>query len=421
VSIARAAAHVGRRRRKAPQVVRLAMVVAFFTLGATFAVAQEGGPDPNSVRMRIGVLYVNPTISLANIGVDNNVFYDPDELSPKRDFTLTLTPASDVWLRVGPTWLSGSIKEDIIWFQEYASERTANTSSALTWRVPLNRVVMRTGVTYANVRDRPGFEIDARVRRTDIGYNGSIEYRALSRTSFVASAARRQVDFDKDAVFLASNLEYELNRVSTSYGAGVKYQATALTAFTVTVSRLEDRFEFSPLRDSDSTTTAFNVSFDPTALIKGSATVGYRSFQPLSPGLAAYNGATAALNLSYTLLGATRFRVAAVRDIQYSYDVNRPYYLQTGADFSIAQQIFGPLDVVGRFGRQNLAYTDRSDVESPNANRVDHVESYGGGIGYHFGRDLRLGFDVDQSKRLSDVARRQYDDVRIGSSLTYGF
>lgn len=388
---------------------------------ATPSTAQEGAPDPANVRMQLGPLYITPTISLTNMGVDNNVFNETAEQNPKRDFTLTFTPASDFWLRVGPTWINGNIKEDLIWFQQYSSERTANTSYGLGWRVPLDRLVLRAGVTYANVRDRPGFEIDARSQRVELGFSGNVELRTSSSTSLVANVQRQRTDFDKDAAFLNSNLQFELNRVSTTYGGGVKYQITALTAITVSASRVEDRFEFSSLRDSDSTAASFNVAFDPAALIKGGATFGYRNFQPLSPGLAPYAGTTASVNLSYTLLDMTRLGVTATRDIQYSYDVDQPYYLLTGADLSIAQQIFGPLDIVGRVGQQTLAYRDRAGAAVAVSNRVDRVRSYGGGIGYHLGRDLRLGLNVDQSRRTSDVARRQYDDLRIGSSLTYGF
>jgi hypothetical protein len=163
------------------------------------------------------------------------------------------------------------------------------------------------------------------------------------------------------------------------------------------------------------------LSFDPAALIKGSARIGYRNFAPLVPGLPDYKGATAAVNLAYTLLDVTRFSIEATRDIQYSYDVTQPYYLLTGASGSITQQICGPLDVVARYGAQQLAYRERAGAAIAAANRIDHVRMYGGGIGYRLGRDARLGFNVDQQKRTSETARRQYDALRYGVAVTYGF
>jgi hypothetical protein len=398
------------------------LIAACIVAGATPAWAQtDGEPDPSRVRLRIGPLLVNPTVSITNIGVDNNVFNEPSDRTPKRDFTMTITPATEYWLRFGVSWITGTIKEDLLWYQDYATERAANTSYALNWRVPLNRVVIRSGLSFLNTRERPGFEIDARAARHELDVNGSLEVRALSKTSLIVNGARLRVDFDDAARYFDANLHTELNRVSTTVGGALKFQVSTLTAISLNVSRIQDRFDFSPLRDSNSTAGTVMVTFDPAALIKGSASFGYRDFKPLSPGVDAYQGTTASANLTYTLLGSTRVTVGGTRDVQYSFDVDQPYYLLSGVDLSVAQQVFGPFDVVGRFGRQKLAYRDRTGANLQPPDRVDFVHSYGGGVGYHIGKELRLGVNLDKYRRISDVPGRQYDDLRIGSSLTYGF
>ena len=61
---------------------------------ASAASAQTGGdgaPDPSKVRVRIGPLWMNPTIALTNLGVDTNVFNGPAGQEQK-DFTATVTP-----------------------------------------------------------------------------------------------------------------------------------------------------------------------------------------------------------------------------------------------------------------------------------------------------------------------------------------
>ena len=83
----------------------------------------------------------------------------------------------------------------------------------------------------------------------------------------------------------------------TSGAVTVRHQLTPLTALTLDVGREQDRFEFSPLRDSDSTTASVGVKLDRFALIKGSASFGYRDFQPLSPSLPAYKGTIASADL----------------------------------------------------------------------------------------------------------------------------
>ena len=87
---------------------------------------------------------------------------------------------------------------------------------------------------------------------------------------------------------------------------------------------------------------------------------------------------------------------------------------------SIAQQLFGPLDVVGRAGTASLAYRDRAGALVEVTNRTDNLHTYGAGVGYHMGKSLRLGINLDYDQRLSDVAQRQYNNRRIGTAITYG-
>jgi hypothetical protein len=119
-------------------------------------------------------------------------------------------------------------------------------------------------------------------------------------------------------------------------------------------------------------------------------------------------------------LGVTKFSVKATRDIQYSFEVNEPYYLQNGIEGSIAQQIFGPFDAVGRAGVQSLGYRDRVGATGLISDRVDRVQTYGVGVGYHMGKDLRLGFNLDHGRRVSELAGRRYSGLKFGTAVTYG-
>lgn len=371
--------------------------------------------------MRIGPLGVTPRFELTNLGVDTNVFNEPTDANPKSDFTATFTPSVDIWLRLGRSWLQTNIREDLVWFQTYENERSANTNLFINWRMRLNRLMVGVNPTYLNTHDRPGFEIDTRARRTEKGVKGTVEFRALAKSFITLNASRRKVDYDEDAVFQGESLAFQLNRTMTAAGLGLRYELTPLTSVTVSVDQAHDRFEFSPLRDSDSTAVSGTVSLDPQALIKGSATFGYRNFRPLVPGLPDYDGSTALGDLTYTLLGATRFAVQFKRDVSYSYDINQPYYLETGFTASIAQQVFGPVDFVFRFGASNLAYRDRAGAPVEVADRTDHYRTFGFGAGYHLGNNFRLGFNVDRQHRVSEINEREYEGWRYGTSVTYGF
>jgi hypothetical protein len=73
---------------------------------------------------------------------------------------------------------------------------------------------------------------------------------------------RRTIKFDGGSSFRLVSLREALNRTLTSQGATVRYQLTPLTALTLDVGRGRDRFAFSPIRDSDSTSVVAGIKLE---------------------------------------------------------------------------------------------------------------------------------------------------------------
>ena len=380
----------------------------------------DGGPDPAAVRVRIGPLWLNPSISLPNVGIETNVFNDPPNVVPKKDFTVTVAPKTELWLRMGRTWLSGVISEEIVWYQKYTSERSANSSYILGWKAPLNRLVLATGATWLRTRARPGFEIDARAQRKEPTYTAGVEIRGLAKTFIGVRGSWGQVSFDDAAMFKGRSLKEELDRTERAAAVTLRHDLTPLTSLTLSAGRSEQRFKFSTTRDSTSDDYSAALTFDPRALLKGSARFGYTDYKPQSADLPGFRGATFAIDLAYTLLGSTRFSGTLRRDINSSYDISQPYYLLTGGSASIAQQIFGPVDVVGRVSVQRLEYRTRVGAPVTAPDRTDRLRAHGGGLGFRLGEDLRLGFNIDKERRTSVLTDREYSGLKYGTSLTYG-
>ena len=96
---------------------RMFAALSLVWIAAPISLAQttgDGGPDPSVARVRLGPLWMNPTISMPNVGIDTNVFNEPPTVTPKRDVTVTVSPKIDLWLRMGRTWLSGAVSENIV-------------------------------------------------------------------------------------------------------------------------------------------------------------------------------------------------------------------------------------------------------------------------------------------------------------------
>jgi hypothetical protein len=185
------------------------------------------------------------------------------------------------------------------------------------------------------------------------------------------------------------------------------------------VSRENDRFLFNSERDSASTRLMGRVRFDTR--LHGEASLGYRSFEPRDTSVPAYQGITANADVSFATVGSTRLGVQVIRDVDYSYDYQQPYYIQTGATASFTRGLFGPLNGSARIGWQRLDYRGLIGVTAPLPDRTDLVSLFGGSIGYRVAGGTRVFFNVDKQERNSDIAGHSYGGLRYGTSVTYGF
>lgn len=398
-------------------------IAAAFVAAMLFAapvLGQTPSPDPDAeANIRLGPLALKSTIALTNLGIDTNVFNLADADQPQSDFTMTFSPKTDAWFRMGRTWITGTVGVDWVYYNKFASERAANSALRIGVDRTFNRLAVKANARQLNTRDRPGYEIDLRSRRIETQYDGEAAVRVLSKTSVGATAFRRRTDFDDSAFFRDASLAQQLDRTTSGTGFVVRHNWTPLTSVALDVTRERERFVVSEFRDSDSMRVIGNIAFQPLALINGSASVGIRQFDPVPADVPAFTGLITAVNLSYSLLGITRFGVEANRDIQYSFEFTQPYYLESGLTGTVQQQVFGPFDVLARIGTRGLAYTDRIGAAVAVSNRTDRVNTIGMGAGYRIGPDKRLGFTVDRQHRTSTVPGRIFTGLRFGMSLTY--
>lgn len=366
--------------------------------------------------IRIGVLGIGPRISLSNLGVDTNVFNAVD--AAQRDFTFTLSPATDVWLRTGRGLLTLSGGVELVYFQEFATERSVNSNAMGQYEFRFNRLRPYASASTLNTRQRPGYEIDARARHYETDFHAGTDFRVASKTTARIDYRHLDYSFAGDAVFAGRPLNQELNRTLKVVDLSWRQRLTALTTWITRVSQETERFEFEDARNSDSTRFSSGFELGRFALIRGSAFAGYRMLTPADGGiLPEFSGITADVDVSYTAPTQTRLGAAVDRDIQYSYERSTPYYVQTGWTATLTQRVTGRWDVQLSGGRDRLSY----QAIDPTDARRDFIGRFGGGIGYQVGEEVRASFDVNSFYRRSDIRGREYGGVRAGVSVTYGY
>lgn len=391
------------------------------------AVAQ---PQPieevrENARIHVGPFYATPILQLKEVGVDSNVFNAAGE--QKSDFLVNVSPALNVWMPAARrALLSVTGATDLVWYATYDSERSIDPQLTVKGETYLNRVTLFAQDAYLNTRQRPNYEIDLRSRHVENDALAGVDVRLSERLSIEAGARQFETRYDADAVFDNTSLQRTLNRKTTGGELTVKQRVTPLTMIAVRYDNLRDRFTYSPLRDSNSYRVMPGIEFKPRALIKGRAYVGYRRFMPLASALPPFSGVVADLGLSYTLLGSTSFGVSFRRDLTYSYEERQPFFIDNSPGVSIRRALGGRFDVIASADRHRYEYRDLLEevefVEVPPAPRVDTTWNYGASLGYRLGEAGRVGVGASYWQRESTTVRfRNYDNLRIGATVSYGF
>jgi hypothetical protein len=374
--------------------------------------------------VRLGPFYINPALLLKELGVDTNVFNQAG--AQKSDFTFTVTPKADVALPFGHRGLLRTTAAmDAVWYATYVSERSLDPQIAVRGEAYATRVTFFAQGSYLNTRQRPNYEIDLRSRHLETDISAGVTVRATTRLSVEVAAHDDTTRYDADAILLGTSLRDTLNRDETGFTIVARDRLTSLTSIGLRYDNLTDRFPYSPVRDNDSYRIMPGVEFRPKALISGSAYVGVRKLSPKSELLPEYSGLVSQLTLAYTLLGSTSFGVFYDRDVSYSYEAVNPYYLDNSFGVSIRRAIGGRYDVIVSAARHRYDYRDLQTTSGPIAGvepRVDTTDNYGANVGYRLKGTTRVGIGASYYTRGSTRETfRQYNGLRAGMTVTYGF
>ena len=385
-------------------------------------------------RSHVGPFYVTPRITLKELGVDSNVFNAAGQ--PESDFTATLTPSADIWVPVARrALLQTTVGSDFVWYSNFDTERSIDPHVTSRAELYLRRITLFADGGYRNTRQRLNYEVDLRARHIEEAAEAGIAVRLTPKFSIETAGHYADLRFDGDTTLDGIRLQRTLNQETRGYSVTARHRVTPLTTLAVRYEQLEDSFEFSPARDSKSFRVMPGIEFKPRALISGSAYVGYREFTPQNDGaLPKFSGLVAQLGLSYTLLGSTTFGVTYSRDLTYSYEVLQPFFINNAVGASIRRALGRRFDVIVSADRFEYAYENLAveapvtgdplavaPVKAPAQQRVDTTWNYAGSVGYRIGNG-RVGFGVAYWERdSSQRVFRSYDNLRFGTTVTYGF
>jgi hypothetical protein len=405
------------------------MSIRYFTaVQVLLAACALGAPPParaqeaaDNAPFRVGSLAVAPVIRLTNMGRDSNVFNDSATDKRTSDVTATLSPFVEAWLRSSRVQLTSRSQWDYYYFRDLAGLRALDVDYSGRIDFTVNRLRPYVSGNVLTTRHRQSFEIDAIARRRNDDLEAGTYVRLTGKVFAGVYAGRSHVKYQSDSVFRGTNLAESLNHTGTREGVGLRYEATPLTTFALEAAQSQDRFEFSPQRNSDSVYIGPSVEFKPLALISGRAAIGVRRTRFRELDQPEFKSSVASIDLNYTLRARTQIAVGARRDLEYSFLYTHRDYVLTTVSTTVTQWLGDHWDVRANASRHRLAYRTYDAGQAAQASIGETVLSYGGNVGYHLGRH-RIGIDVLHQQRSSNAGDgRDYDRLRIGSSLIYSF
>ena len=387
------------------------IAAAWALAGAGLAAAGQDPTPPGTVVL--GPVQIRPSLILRDMGLDQNVFNEPAD--PKHDFTFTLSSGTNVLFRMRRLRLRYLTTTDYVYYRTYKAERGTNSSSSARMELDLGLVKPYGLISGLNSKSRLNSEVDKRARHRDLAYGAGVAIKIASRTNLLINGTQTTVSFAPDAEFRGVDLNRSFDGRRRGVDAGVSVALTPLTTFTVSLAREQQRFQLSPDRDSNSWRVTPALTFSPTGVLTGGASVGYRRFEPLSATLPGYSGLVSNVAVGLTLYGRHQVQTLFSRDVQYSYETVNTYYVGTGGTMTWTLSVVGPIDVRATGGHFLMDYGRTT------AGGHDSTTSYGGGVGYNFSNRARLGLNADWTRRDSSrSAQRGYRNHRIFAGLTWG-
>lgn len=393
------------------------MTTRFALVLAVLVVAPAGAGAQSDGRFRSGPLTWTPTLTLRDAGVDTNV-YD-EAIDPKRDTAFVVAPQVDGKISLAAFDLRFGGGSDFVYFQRYTQERSVNVRANGRLELKGTRVRPFVGVGFVDARERVNSEIDVRARHEENDIAAGIGIQVTPRAMLEAGGQFSRARFRQGEVFRGVDLAHRLNRDNTGATVRLKYELTPLTHVVADWQASRDRFVESPAFDADTQGGHVGVEFEPDAIIRGRATLGYTNIKPVGALSVGYEGFTTSVDLGYVLMGRTRFDVRVARDTSYSFE-SQPYFLRTMYGAEVLQNLFGPVDVIGRGSWEKLDYPGVAERLLP-ADALE-VLRYGGAVAIRAGRRSSLTLNYEYSERTAGlVADRRYERHRLYTTVIYGF
>lgn len=364
--------------------------------------------DPaEGAQYRSGTLAWSPALVFSS-GYDTNVYREPAGF---KDFENFVVPQIEGW------WIHPGFFVKVNTAVEFVrfNNNVGATNSQAGIGIERRQSLFRPWVNY-NLRRTAanpfGFEAGYRSLRLENDINGGLKLRFSPRSEARAFGRVTQTGWDADAIYQGSVLRQNLNRTTSTVGGSYVRAITPLTGIGGSVDVSTDRFKFAPERDGETLNVRGQVQFAGSALIFGTASVGYQRFTSLNSAAANNSMLASQVNVGYGAADGTLIKVSYGREGQYSVDPSLGRFVLTTYNVSAARRVGTMFDAAIFANRSGLDYRP-----SGLTGRVDIGNEYGTAVAYRVGRRGRIGVTAERGTKTGPWG---YQATRLVGFLTFG-
>jgi hypothetical protein len=397
------------------------------TTPATVAAQQPETPPPSAAprpwgQIRFGSLWLTPSVTLKEIGIDTNVFNSDSTNDKRADFMATGGPQLSLLWNKRRLRFEAVGGADYVFFLENATERSFQFSGSadLVFRAS-RRFELTAGASDATVRRRFSPEIDLRAkhrgRSVSMGASAGIAPRVSLRMHGSISERR----FDVDEIYNNIELSRTLNEDTRSSGASVGFALTPWTRIYAGGTASAHRFPRMTTRDADAENYFVRVDIDTRALISGGAQVGRVNYRTRAAGIPDFSGISSEGTVGSRLGENTEVRLVFSRSVGLSYMPAVPFLFDKQFGGTLQRRLFDRLELqlqAHQHKYQYLGFVPSREGELPPAD--ERLERYLLGFTVRATGDLRVGFNSEYVHRVTPSQFRSYEGFRFWTSLAYG-
>ena len=373
----------------------------------------------DSSRYRFAFLYINPYLTLENVGYTDNI-YSYDNIS-RPDWT------ADIGLDLRVSSILGDrfivVLRDKPFYSLYLenkNEEAFNNNLNVALHTYLGRLNLTFEAERSSYRQRPTREFGSRVRFTREGETVSIDYG--KHTSFFvnlyAGVVRHRFEDDN----YLGNPEYDLSRLldreEMNAGVNVNKIVFSRTRMFLNYEYFSYSFTHSPDRNGDGSLVSLGFILPQIGLITGSIRVGYKFYSPRNPIYQEYSTPFGTGKVSVMLFRRLKLKFNYLLENYFSFYNPEQYYNDRtaglGAEFYFTRAIKVGYDYhVGRMTFRNL-------VDGA-LRRTDNTSSSTVTLGIRLYKNFGIGVQYVRFQGESDEFNFSRSYEFIGGYVTHEF